>query len=100
MLVRELAQSYAARGVNLVRLAGGWTFRTAPDLGPELRSERVVAAEVQQAIRQSGALSVAEVHAVILETDGSFSVIHDPPVGDPSALGGMQPPDRDEPLRR
>src|SRR4051794_5426696 len=35
-LVRELAESYEGRGINLVRVAGGWTFRTAPDLGPEL----------------------------------------------------------------
>ena len=33
-LLRELAEHYAGRGVNLVRLAGGWTFRTAPDLAP------------------------------------------------------------------
>ena len=34
-LLRELAESYAGRGVNLVRLAGGWAFRTAPDLAAE-----------------------------------------------------------------
>ena len=49
LLVRELAQSYAGRGVNLVRVAGGWTFRTAPDLGPELRSERTVARKLSRA---------------------------------------------------
>ena len=26
-----------ARGVNLVQVAGGWQFRTAPDLAPALR---------------------------------------------------------------
>lgn len=61
-----------------------------------LRSERVVAAEVQQAIRTSGALRVEDVHAVVLETDGSFSVIHEPPAGDATALGGMQPPAANE----
>jgi len=30
-LLRELAEEYAGRGVNLVRLAGGWVLRTAPD---------------------------------------------------------------------
>ena len=35
-LLRELAEHYAGRGVNLVRLAGGWTFRTAPDLAAAL----------------------------------------------------------------
>jgi segregation and condensation protein B len=48
-LLRELAATYAERGVNLVRLAGGWTFRTAPDLAPELRTERVVGRRLSRA---------------------------------------------------
>ena len=48
-LLRELAQSYAGRGVNLVRLAGGWTFRTAPDLASQLQSERVVSRRLSRA---------------------------------------------------
>ena len=48
-LVRELADSYDGRGVNLVRVAGGWAFRTAPDLAPELRRERVVARRLSRA---------------------------------------------------
>jgi segregation and condensation protein B len=48
-LLRELAESYVERGVNLVRLAGGWTFRTAPDLASELRSERNVARKLSRA---------------------------------------------------
>jgi segregation and condensation protein B len=31
-LLADLASLYERRGVNLVRLAGRWTFRTAPDL--------------------------------------------------------------------
>jgi segregation and condensation protein B len=49
LLVRELAETYAGRGVNLVRVAGGWTFRTAPDLGPALRTEREVARKLSRA---------------------------------------------------
>ena len=48
-LVRELANSYDGRGVNLVRVAGGWAFRTAPDLAPELQRERVVARRLSRA---------------------------------------------------
>ena len=48
-LLRELAESYAGRGVNLVRLAGGWVFRTAPDLAPKLRIERSVARKLSRA---------------------------------------------------
>ncbi len=48
-LLQELAESYAERGVNLVRLAGGWTFRTAPDLASFLKSERVVPRRLSRA---------------------------------------------------
>jgi segregation and condensation protein B len=48
-LLRELAEGYAGRGVNLVRLAGGWAFRTAPDLAPKLRIERPVARKLSRA---------------------------------------------------
>jgi segregation and condensation protein B len=49
MLLGELAEHYAGRGVNLVRLAGGWTFRTAPDLAAELKSERLVSRKLSRA---------------------------------------------------
>ncbi len=48
-LLRELAGSYAERGVNLVRLAGGWAFRTAPDLAVQLKSERIVSRKLSRA---------------------------------------------------
>ena len=48
-LLRELSGTYAERGVNLVRLAGGWTFRTAPDLASNLRSERTVPRKLSRA---------------------------------------------------
>lgn len=35
-LMEALAGDYARRGVNLVRVAGGWMLRTAPDLAPAL----------------------------------------------------------------
>jgi segregation and condensation protein B len=48
-LLHELAEGYAGRGVNLVRLAGGWAFRTAPDLAAKLRIERSVARKLSRA---------------------------------------------------
>jgi segregation and condensation protein B len=48
-LLAELAESYAGRGVNLVRLAGGWAFRTAPDLAARLRIERKVTRKLSRA---------------------------------------------------
>ena len=37
-LISELKNDYLTRGVNLVNIAGGWTFRTADDLKDNLRS--------------------------------------------------------------
>jgi segregation and condensation protein B len=36
-VMAALSESYADRGVGLTQIAGGWQFRTAPDLGPTLR---------------------------------------------------------------
>lgn len=59
-----------------------------------LRSERVAPAEVHQALRADGYATVADVHAVVLETDGTFSVVGDPPTGDPSAFEEIEQPRR------
>jgi segregation and condensation protein B len=40
VLLAELQQVYERRGVNLVRVADKWQFRTAPDLGFLLRREQ------------------------------------------------------------
>ena len=48
-LLQELVEVYAGRGVNLVRLAGGWAFRTAPELAVKLRIERPVARKLSRA---------------------------------------------------
>ena len=44
-------------------------------LGEALRRERVTEGEVRQALRSQGVGSLAGVEAVVLETDGSFSVV-------------------------
>jgi segregation and condensation protein B len=49
LLLGELAEQYAERGVNLVRLAGGWAFRTAPDLAALLVTERPVVRKLSRA---------------------------------------------------
>jgi segregation and condensation protein B len=36
-VISALAASYTGRGVGLAEVAGGWQFRTAPDLAPTLR---------------------------------------------------------------
>ncbi|MGE5203646.1 MAG: SMC-Scp complex subunit ScpB [Acidobacteriota bacterium] len=48
-LLAELEAQYRGRGVNVVRVAGGWTFRTAPDLGQRLRLETTVQRRLSRA---------------------------------------------------
>jgi segregation and condensation protein B len=48
-LVAILAEHYGPRGVNVVRVAGGWTLRTAPDLAPRLKLEQTVTRKLSRA---------------------------------------------------
>jgi segregation and condensation protein B len=48
-LLAELEAFYRPRGVNLVRVANGWTLRTAPDLAPRLKLERKVGRKLSRA---------------------------------------------------
>lgn len=46
-----------------------------------MREERVTREEILAAMRGSGAAAPSEVDAVVLETDGSFSVVSGAPAG-------------------
>ncbi len=48
-LLADLAELYANRGVNLVKVAGGYAFRTAPDLAEKLKIERPVTRKLSRA---------------------------------------------------
>jgi segregation and condensation protein B len=48
-LLSHLAELYAGRGVNLVKVAGGYAFRTAPDLAAKLQIEKVVQRKLSRA---------------------------------------------------
>ncbi|MEM9146267.1 MAG: SMC-Scp complex subunit ScpB [Pseudomonadota bacterium] len=47
--ITRLAERYAGRGVRLVEVAGGWAFRTAPDLGFLMRREAEVTRRLSRA---------------------------------------------------
>ena len=55
-----------------------------------LRQARVTRDEVRSAIRSSGTLSMEDVEAVVLETDGSLSVVRPGSRGGPSSLEGVR----------
>ncbi|MBV8391838.1 MAG: SMC-Scp complex subunit ScpB [Alphaproteobacteria bacterium] len=48
-LLADLAEMYANRGVNLIKVAGGYAFRTAPDLSEKLKIERPVTRKLSRA---------------------------------------------------
>ncbi|HEX4111352.1 MAG TPA: SMC-Scp complex subunit ScpB [Stellaceae bacterium] len=48
-LIAQLTEDYGGRGVNLVFVAGGWTFRTATDLADKLRLEKIVPRKLSRA---------------------------------------------------
>ena len=48
-LLKELRETYAERGVNLVRAGTSWAFRTAPDLSEFLNKEIEVARKLSRA---------------------------------------------------
>lgn len=59
-------------------------------LEENLRRERVTRSEVIAAIRGNGLAAVEDVAAVVLETDGSFSVIAEAPARERSALADVR----------
>lgn len=64
-------------------------FRDGRMLGEALRRTRVSETEVLAAVRSSGTGSLSDVDAVVLETDGSFSVIKRGSSGDGSAMSDL-----------
>lgn len=52
----ELEQAYAKRGVQLVKVAGGWVFRTAPDLAHLLQRNAVEQKRLSRAAMETLAI--------------------------------------------
>ena len=61
-------------------------LRNGTMVADALRRQRMTESEVRQAIRATGIGSVSEVDAVVLESDGTLSVIPAGKLGDASAL--------------
>ena len=48
-LLADLGETYANRGINLIKVAGGYAFRTAPDLSEKLKIEKPVTRKLSRA---------------------------------------------------
>jgi uncharacterized membrane protein YcaP (DUF421 family) len=97
LVVLALLQSLVAWGT--VRWPGGRKVVTARPtlllrdgraLPGALREERVTMDEIRQAVRASGSGDLASIAAVVLESDGSLSVIPSDELGNGSSLEGVR----------
>jgi segregation and condensation protein B len=66
-LLEELRGFYRFRGINLVRIAGAWTFRTAPDLAGHLAADRVEARRLSRA--QLETLAIVAYHQPVTRAE-------------------------------
>ena len=90
-LVATLAL-HSTRFERLIQSAPRFLYRDGYYLDSALRQERVRKEEVLQAIRRQGLASMDQVEAVILETNGNFSVIRRSETPDGSALQNVLGP--------
>jgi len=66
-LLAQLQKDYASRGVNLVRVAGKWTLRTASDLAWLLTREAVVSRKLSRAAIET--LSIVAYHQPVTRAE-------------------------------
>jgi len=66
-LIEELAAQYVGRGVNLVRVAGKWSFRTAEDLSFLMREEAVDERPLSRAALET--LAIIAYHQPVTRSD-------------------------------
>lgn len=78
---------------NLVKAQPTLLLDRGTMLQNALRSQRVTESEVRAAVRAAGIAALEDVTAVVLETDGSFSVIKHSEAGSRSALQDIKTSD-------
>jgi uncharacterized membrane protein YcaP (DUF421 family) len=78
---------------NLIKARPSLLFENGEFLDGPLRRERVSREEILAAIRSSGISDSSQVRAVVLETDGTFSVLKHSANSDDSALKHVQRPE-------
>ncbi len=66
-VVETLRAAYDARGVQFVRVAGGWAFRTAPDLCQELDAVKVEPRKLSRAALET--LAIVAYHQPVTRAD-------------------------------
>lgn len=77
---------------RLVKAEPRLLFHQGRFLDGALRATRVTREEIRQAARTGGVADLADIGAVVLETDGSFSVIRGVKDGQDSSLSNVEKP--------
>lgn len=94
LIVAQLGVAWLAVRSRLVRRAArsepALLLSDGEFLGDVMKRQRITAGEIRQAVRGSGHGGL-DVAAVVLETDGTLSVIPHSQVGDGRALDGVLP---------
>jgi uncharacterized membrane protein YcaP (DUF421 family) len=75
---------------NLVTARPTLLFRDGSAIPEALREQRITLDEIRQAVRASGSGDLSSVGAVVLESDGSLSIISQGKVGNGSSLEGVR----------
>lgn len=74
---------------RLIKSAPTLLLRQGQFIPQALQSQRVTESEIRAAVRMAGIAALEEVYAVVLEADGSFSVIKSATGGSTSALADV-----------
>jgi uncharacterized membrane protein YcaP (DUF421 family) len=69
------ASVHSERFQSIIKAQPSLLFHQGHFIGPMLRKERVTEEEILAAVRSQGHAEMEKVSAVVLETDGSFSVL-------------------------
>jgi len=67
VLLADITELYASRGVNVVKVAGGYAFRTAPDLSEKLKIEKPVTRKLSRAAIET--LAIIAYHQPVTRTE-------------------------------
>ena len=67
VLMARLAERYGSRGVNVIAVANGWAFRTAPDLAAHLTVHRTVKRRLSRAALET--LAIISYHQPVTRTE-------------------------------
>ena len=67
VLLADLTEHYANRGVNLIQVAGGYAFRTASDLSEKLKIEKPVTRKLSRAAIET--LAIIAYHQPVTRTE-------------------------------